>query len=80
MRPIEHLGAVRGLLTLPCDCARTSGPAFLRIPVPKNRRSGPRQQTARWDDAVTVDLATAMPAAWPRSARLWPLSLGAIRR
>jgi hypothetical protein len=80
MRPVEHLAAVRGLLTLPCDSARTHGPVFLRIPFPKNRRSGPRQQTARWDDDVTTQLTTSLFASWPRSARLWPLSLGAFRR
>ena len=51
----------------------------MRSPLPKTRRCGPRRQTAKITDGLTIALATALVVGLPPSTPLWPQGPGTFR-
>ena len=79
LRPIEFLTASRRHLVLPVDVQGETEAAFLRIPEPKTRFRGARNQIARTDELWVIRLLTACFASLPKEEKLWPSSPAAFR-
>lgn len=80
LRPSEFLTARREHICLPRDSLRDEPHAWLRIPAPKARFRGAREQLARCDEVWVARLLDALYCSGPRTERLWPASYSSFRR
>ena len=76
----ETLAATRDDLVLPCDAARETGFALLRILQPKARGRVARHQSSRIDPVDVIRLLTAVYKHSNRDSKLWNFSSTTLGR
>ena len=80
LRPKEMFDGLRRHLVLPRDVAGSDSRLWYRVPEPKTRFRGPRQQLARSDERWVVSLADAVFGPLPADSPLWQGSTYAFRK
>ena len=72
--------ALRSDLVLPEDASPGTTFALLRIRQPKTRGRSAKHQAARVDPVDVITLLSTVFAKLPAGSKLWPMSVGTLRR